>query len=322
MASGVNIENFDTFPKMRIVPSNELPKFIKASNERYLKIKNGYHLKKIAKLQQAEIVKPEEKENEISPRRAFRFIQTPKAPNLKKPLYLNIPSVSHTEAKQSSNLAKEIEAMIWEGDSSKNKKKRANSGTNAFKQMTLQAKNIQSAQNPINTLSRPQSETNQSSPNQASSPSPTLQQDKTSTMIGLPPFTGKQEDQQQKTPQSIYRGQSSEPQNTPQITILPSNSNQQQQNNQEQQSSPTKISAMNYKPRVPPKKGEGQLSLGIERIYQRLYGHAPTIEELSGDHLWLMRKVSDTLKTSFPTLGEHFREGMRVISLMQYASEK
>lgn len=70
------------------------------------------------------------------------------------------------------------------------------------------------------------------------------------------------------------------------------------------------------------KKGEAVLSLGIERIYKKLFGHEPTEQELKANHIWVMRKVSDALKQQTPSLAEHFKEGMRTMSQMQYTAEK
>ncbi|KAK2963434.1 hypothetical protein BLNAU_1476 [Blattamonas nauphoetae] len=88
-----------------------------------------------------------------------------------------------------------------------------------------------------------------------------------------------------------------------------------------QRRSPSRTNQSTKKRYIPP-KGKPEISLGIERIYKQLFGHEITDEERRGEDIWVYRKVSDELKRRTPSLSEHFAEGMKTFSLMQYAQEK
>jgi hypothetical protein len=76
------------------------------------------------------------------------------------------------------------------------------------------------------------------------------------------------------------------------------------------------------KPTAPPiiginNKYTPELSLGMSRIYNRLFKHYPTVDDLASDHLWLMRKVSDKIKSKIPSLQKHFLDGEEQILEMK-----
>ncbi|KAA6366228.1 MAG: hypothetical protein EZS28_038245, partial [Streblomastix strix] len=302
-------ENFDTFPKLRIVPSNELPKYLKASNQRLQKIKSGYDMITVLASQEKQLAKEASKGSALQKvesdlyntsdlddlNKPYHYIPTPKMPKKNEPLYLNLPTEKqHITNDTTNSLTKEIETLIWEGDKEQKKKNkgkdRIGSSSDSF--------NGDGQSTPINDRREGQL--------------PPLSQRRGSTDTKLrneqegSPNINQRSSLYQKQHNQINTPEASAPLDSPNIT-------------QPQLLTTTKSGISNNPPKT------SSLPLGITRLYKRFYGHPPTDDETNTaktDPLWVMVKVSETMKKVSPNLQAHFKEGMRTISLMQYASEK